>query len=553
MQYLVTAKEAKKIDTVSIETMEIPSLVLMERAALKTAEYICKKLPAASRIAAIAGGGNNGGDAVATGRILSEWGYSVTVFLAGSPERLSAECGRQLQIAKNLKIDVREADKSIYPLNDYDGIIDGLFGIGLSRAINGNYSEWIKEINRQEDAKVFSVDIPSGVDADTGKIWGDAVCADATVTFGFCKRGLFLFPGTACSGDIEVADIGFPGQAEKLVQPNCFTYQKEDIKRLFPKRKMRSNKGSYGRTLVIAGSENISGAALFAAAAAYRMGSGLVEVVSHVNNRTMIQTKLPEALSLYYQTDKDKKPFFGKKGNPVPDGVSEIVPEKYPAPDEDNHLPSDNSQKGSRQNENQEKSFKQRLKQEIERASVIVAGPGIGTELCGNEIMDVLLSVRDKTVVLDADALNILAGRREWFNESGEILLPANFILTPHLKEMSRMQKCTVEAVAENLPAFAAKSRKGMILVLKDARTLVSDGNQLYINRSGNSALAKGGSGDVLSGMIGGLIAQGTDAFTAASLAVYLHGLAAEEYVKEKSVSSMLATDLLQILPAILK
>ena len=296
MQYIADADEAKKIDGVSIYKIGIPSFVLMERASLSVAECVCtfakKEI---DRILVVCGMGNNGGDGAACGRILAEAGFEVEILLLGQEEKASEEMKQQLFIARNLSVPVITTAKP----SEYTVIVDAVFGIGLSRDITGNYADWIQKIN-QAEAIVVAVDIPSGIDASSGKVLGTAVKADYTVTFGVNKRGLVLFPGMQYAGNVIVADIGFPKKAIEEVMPKAVSYEKEDILSLFPKRIPRSNKGSYGKTLVIAGSEQMSGAAFFAAAAAYRMGSGLVKIVTHENNRTMLQANLPEALLCTY-------------------------------------------------------------------------------------------------------------------------------------------------------------------------------------------------------------------------------------------------------------
>jgi len=504
MQYVADAREAKEIDGISIQKIGIPSFVLMERASLKVAEYACRIMEKnKGRILVACGSGNNGGDGVAAGRILKEWGYEVVIALLGNEEKASEEMKRQLAIARNLSVPVI-TDPVIA---EYTVIIDAIFGIGLSREVTGSYAGWIAEIN-DADAVILSVDIPSGIDASTGKVLGTAVQADYTVTFGVNKRGLVLFPGTQYAGKVFVEDIGFPEKAVHDVSPTVISYERDDMKKLFPKRIPRSNKGNYGRVLVIAGSRQISGAAYFSAAAAYRVGSGLVRVFTHENNRVMLQTRLPEALLCTYQ-----------------------------------------EQEGLQEDE----EFARCLKNELCWATAVVIGPGLGTSPMAEFLLSEVLKITDIPVVMDADALNLLPGFPEYFNQDGRIQLTDNFVLTPHLKEMSRLLGNDVEDIKDNLIDTACRYTKGATVVLKDARTVVSDGTRIYLNQSGNNALAKGGSGDVLSGIIGGLLARGMEPFQAAALGVYLHGLTAEEYVKEGSYSSMLASDILEGLPALVR
>ena len=523
MQYIADASEAKEMDGISIHKIGIPSFVLMERASLCVSDCVRSFAEKErDRILVVCGMGNNGGDGAACGRILSEAGYNVQILILGQEEKASEEMKQQLFIARNLLIPVI----TTAVLSEYTVIIDAVFGIGLSRDVTGIYAEWIQKIN-QSGASVVAVDIPSGIDASSGKVLGIAVKADYTVTFGVNKRGLVLFPGMQYAGTVIVADIGFPKKAVEEVMPKAVSYEKEDLLELFPKRIPRSNKGSYGKTLVIAGSEQMSGAAFFAAAAAYRVGNGLVKIVTHENNRVMLQTNLPEALLWTY------------------DGT-EILGEGAAA-----------GQKGRK-----DAVFEKELSEQIKWATTIIIGPGLGKSAFAAFLLKQVLLVREVPVLVDADGLNLLSEfLRDGmsFGETGNCLndggtplvFPGNFVLTPHLKEMSRLTGKDVKQIKEDL-IVACRDISGAVLVLKDARTIVSDGKRLSINQSGNNALAKGGSGDVLSGIIGGLLALGMPGFEAASLGVYLHGLTAEEYVKKRGYSSMIASDILEELKALL-
>lgn len=514
MQYLLNAEEAGRLDSISIQEMGIPSLVLMERASLSLAERVRKHVNRKEKILVVCGMGNNGGDGVAAGRILMEWGYDISIFLLGNREKASPEMHTQLKIAENLDMQFVEAPD----LMEYPVLLDAVFGIGLSREITGSYAEWIEKMNTS-GSKIISVDIPSGVSAGTGAVLGTAVKADITVTFGENKLGLLLYPGYLQAGKVYVEDIGFPGAALKKVDPKNFSYEKEDMDRLFPKRKPDSHKGTYGKLLVAAGSEKISGAAFFAAKAAYLTGCGLVKVVTHENNRTMLQEKIPEALLSVYAGNGS---FTDQRSSSYADSHNNST--CFSGTD---------------------------LSEDIAWASAVLIGPGLGTSSQAEKLLDQILKIREKPVLIDADGINLLAKRGDCVKE-GQILLPDNFILTPHMLEMSRLVNVPAEELKKDMLSYVKRTKNGAILVLKDARTLVSDGKQVFVNTSGNHALAKGGSGDVLSGIIGGLLARGEDIFSSASLGVYLHGMTAEEYIKEKSSSSMLASDILNMLPQIL-
>lgn len=520
INYIANSTEAKKIDAISIQEIGIPSMVLMEKAAMAVAACIMANSSSASdKIIAICGAGNNGGDGVAAVRLLKESGYDVAVLMLGQQEKYSVELCEQIKIAENLGVTIYQAESvTEEKLQQYTIIIDAIFGIGLGREISGDYARWITWINRSH-ARVIAVDIPSGIHASNGAVLGTAVQADMTITFGVNKIGLVLYPGMQYAGEVVVADIGFPMHAVRQVSPQAYTYDPQKIKSLLPKRKTRSNKGSYGRVLVIAGSTQMSGACYFAAEAAYRVGAGLVQVVTAEENAGIIRTKLPEAIVTTWSA-----------------GFSE--------------------------------DDLKRLQQAIDTASSIVIGPGLGVSAEAQQLVRFVLhyviknigseaAVSEKPMIIDADGLNLLAQMEEFFEVSDhgswKIKLPKNLIITPHLKEMSRLIRMEVSWIASHMMEAASHHGAGCTIVLKDARTLVSDGEQIYINITGNHALAKGGSGDVLSGMIGGLLAQGIQPMEAAALAVCLHGMAADDYVQRKGACTMLASDILEEIPLVMK
>lgn len=497
MQYIVNAREAKKIDGISIEQIGIPSLVLMERAALAVAKRVEELAKKEDSVLIICGMGNNGVDGVAAGRMLSEHGYLVTFLLLGNMQKASEEMRVQLAIVKKLSLSVRTADDfSKEELEQYTFVIDAIFGIGLSREITGIYAEWIQAVNAMQKP-VVSVDVPSGIDATNGQVLGIAIRAKETITFGTLKSGLLFFPGAKYAGTVQVADIGFPKIALEEVCLQTISYDREDVKKLFPQRISYSNKGSYGKVLIIAGSKNMGGAAYFAARAAYEMGCGLVKVITHQNNRDMLLEKLPEALLACYHDETKKEEIYDM------------------------------------------------LTEALQWADVIACGPGLGTSPTARLLFEtVIIKEEDKPVVLDADAINLASAL-------SVNIFQKNKILTPHLKEMSRLIQTPVATIQTDLMHYADRAKPATI-VLKDARTVVVSDEKRYINRSGNHALAKGGSGDVLCGMIAGLLARKTEPFLAASLATYLHGLTAEEYVKNRSSSSMFASDILDMLSTVL-
>lgn len=501
MRYLVNGREMKEIDRRSIEDYGIPSLVLMERAALCVAqetETILRKQSGngtlTGRVWAACGLGNNGADGVAAARMLHLHGVQVSILLPGTSGRMSEEMEIQLEIAKKLGI-------SVYTVEDFipgtcDLVIDAVFGIGLKRPVEGAYAELVGLIGEQTEAAVVSVDIPSGISSETGAVMGCAVQADVTVTFGEIKLGHVLFPGREHCGRLVVSDIGFVPEEKEVSDQHVLAHTKEDLN-MIPKRKVFSHKGTYGKILIAAGAKNMAGAAYFAAKAAYRTGAGLVKVMTVEENRQVIQDRIPEAILTTYDSEWALQ---------------------------------------------ETEAFKAYIRKQMEWADAIVLGPGIGTEEYARILMETVLENAYVPIILDADAINLAARYpylKNYFTE--------NIILTPHIAEYSRISGKTVDEIKEN-PIQAAKElseQYGLTCVLKDAATVVArkDG-KVFVNTSGSPSMAKGGSGDVLCGVIAGFLGLGMDESDAASLGVYVHGLAGEYSAEKYGVHSVLAGEL---------
>lgn len=498
MKYIVSGTEMAQIDEYTSDVIGIPQMVLMERAALAVYKLIDDKFDKrTTRILVAVESGNNGGDGIAVARMLMQSGYDVEVYWVNGLKSMSEGFERQYEIAK--KLNVKFTDEIID--SGYDIVVDGIFGVGLSRAVEGKQAEAIKALN-DIDAYKIAIDIPSGIDSYTGFVLGTAFRADETVTFGFMKLGLMLAMGYEYGGNITVADIGFPKPAVDFVGPRLYTYNEEDVASLLPYRKSDSHKGSYGKIGVIGGSKNMAGAVMFAAEAAYRMGCGLVRVCTVEENRNILQTKLPEAmLTTYDSTDKN--------------------------------------------------SIRESLKSMCEWSDVLVLGPGLGTDDYAVYIVEKILQVYNKTIVLDADGLNIVSKEMDMLKNT-----EAKVILTPHLMEMSRLTGLKVSEIKENKYDVARDFAKknNVVVVLKDSRTIVSDGDmQAYINSTGNNGMATGGSGDVLSGIIAGLCGQGMESFEAAKLGVCMHGLAGQEAAINKGRYSMIARDIVRSITTVLE
>lgn len=503
----------KDIDIYTMEVIGIPSLVLMERAALEIAAVMKQTIKKDDRILVVCGPGNNGADGVAAARILYLQGFEVAILLTFDKEKCSSQMQAQLAIAKNLGI---KTDNSIMA-GEYNVIVDAIFGIGLSRPVTGKFADIIDEINKG-NYKIFSVDIPSGISADTGKVMGTAIKADYTITFGYMKQGLLIYPGALYSGKITVSDIGFPGKALDHANPDTFYFTREDLCRL-PYRKINGNKGTFGKVLVIAGSAGMAGAACLSARAAYRTGAGMVKVLTAEKNRNIIQTSLPEALFASYDFEEDE---------------TDIAP------------------------------FNKHISAMTEWADVVVIGPGLGTGKKAGKLLSALVSINKKPMVIDADAINLLAKKLDGDSDSLNInerlkkldaLLPENTILTPHPGELSRLLGIPVTDISDNIIDIANQCsyNSKLVYVLKDARTIVAGRGSKYINISGNNGMATAGSGDVLTGIIAALIAQGASTYEAACLAVYIHGLAGDAAAKKTGFYSMMAGDIAEAVGAVLQ
>ena len=500
MEYIVDSNEMKEIDDYTMKEIGIPSLVLMERAATSVVDIMKDIIKKEDRILVVCGPGNNGADGVAAGRILYIQGFKVAIFLPFERDKCSAEMKVQLNIATNLGISINNSIN----INEYNIIIDGIFGIGLSKPITENLSDIINEIN-QADNKVFSVDIHSGISTDTGKVLNVAIKADYTITFGYMKPGLVLYPGADYAGNIVLADIGFPKKALQYVNPSTFYYTKNDLDKL-PQRKNYGHKGTFGKVLVIAGGVGMSGAAYLSAKAAYKIGAGMVKVLTSSKNREIIQTLLPEALFASCDTEED-------------------------------------------------------ILTNIIWADTIVIGPGLGVTNSTDKLLSLVINQEKVPVIIDADAINLLASQLDGLQGTVEDrisklqkILPKHTILTPHPLELSRLLGEALSDLSDNIIDIANQCsyNNELVYVMKDARTLVAYSNQIYLNTSGNNGMATAGSGDVLTGVIAGLIAQGMSSYEAACLGVYIHGLAGDRARDNIGAYSVMAGDIVDAIEMVL-
>lgn len=501
MKFALKAGEMKAYDRETIEKIGIPSLVLMERAALATVEELEKYHELKGNVLVVAGSGNNGGDGFAIGRMLAVRGISVTFLLVGDRDKVTAETDTQIRIIENLGFSIQSKPEK----KEYDIIIDALFGIGLGREVEGKYRELIEMMNqmKQRGAYVCSVDIPSGICADTGKVLGCAVKSDLTVSYGFAKRGHLLYPGKSHTGMLKVRDIGIPQSLVLNNEPAAFYYESREFQELLPRRQANGNKGTFGKVLLFAGSYDMCGACLVCGESILRTGAGMVKILSPVCNREIIQKALPEAMLQSYDNEINKDVILNA----------------------------------------------------LKWADVLVAGPGIGKSKEALQMLRLCLENSQIPTVLDADALNLLStdsGLKELIRERGK----NQMILTPHPGELVRLLQKNMEDYHNSREELIDEliDQYECTVVAKDAVTLVAGAQrrQLYMNTSGNDGMATAGSGDALAGMIGGLLAQGMGSFDAATLGVFLHGMAGDAAARAHSRYGVMATDIVKEIPVIM-
>ena len=464
----------------------IPSLVLMERAALSVLKVIRECELDCSNVCVLCGTGNNAADGVAVARLLIEEGDNADLYLLGDESHYSPEMKQQLEITSNYDV----FTVSRFNPDEYTLIIDALFGTGLKREVTGGYAKAIDKVNKS-GTPVVSVDIPSGLSGDTGEILGTAVFADITVTFQYPKQGQLIVNGPAVCGDLFVENIGIFPYADRS-DSGCFILTEEDLETL-PARNESGNKGTFGKLLVIAGNREICGAAFLSAAASLKTGIGMVKIFTSAENRTALSVRIPEALITSYG-----------------ENTSDL----------------------------------EKLESDLEWADAVLIGPGIGTDDFSKELMKRFLKLNSKPTVMDADALNILSASPELWNS-----VRFDCTITPHVGEMSRLTSLSPgEIKADPLGTaslFAAEHK--VTCILKDHVSVTAYPSGLtFINTSGCSALASAGSGDVLAGMTAGMITRYRgENLPVAAMAVYRHGTAGEQAAEELGCEAATSADLL--------
>ncbi len=506
---LVTATEMRQLDRTAIEDYGIPGMVLMENAGRGLVSRMIHAWgPVAGRkYVVFCGKGNNGGDGLVIARHLHNMGAKVCVRLFS--EDMKGDAGVNLKVARKMGLDIKVVSAGLRQersaVAHADAVVDAIFGTGLTSEVKKPYSRVIEMINTCS-RRVVSVDLPSGVDSDGGRIMGVAVRADMTVTFGLPKRGLYLYPGAQMAGDIHVADIGIPKEVLEAAPAPAGLLTAGSVSGLVPRREQDSHKGTFGHLFVLAGSAGKTGAAVLAAMAALRAGAGLVTVGVPESLNDVFEEKLTEVMTVPLPETEDRT----------------LAPEALG-----------------------------RVLQELKGKTALVVGPGISTNPGTASLMSELLPKVNIPMLIDADGLNILAMDDEPLKRS-----KAPAVLTPHPGEMGRLLGMLAREVQADRPSAACELARIYMtpVVLKGARTLIAfPSGEFFINPTGNPGMATAGTGDVLSGLVGSFMAQGLSPRDAAVLGVYLHGTAGDIAAAEKGHAGLIAGDIVEAIPGSIK
>jgi hydroxyethylthiazole kinase-like uncharacterized protein yjeF len=507
---LVTTEQMQDLDRRTIQACGIPGIVLMENAGRGATETLTRSFPEVRSgwVAVLAGRGNNGGDGFVIARHLMNWGIRTRAYLLTGRDNVQGDALTNLRAWLNMGGELTEIlskgnfTKIKKDLAHANLIVDAIFGTGLNSEVKGLYKDIISFINTLSQP-VMAVDIPSGLDATTGKVLGTAVRADLTTTFGLAKIGQVIEPGAHYVGRLEILDIGIPQNfiEEADIKARLIDPEELNLSLLDP-RPPQAHKGDYGHLFVLAGSPGKTGAAAMICSGALRTGAGLVTLGIPTSLNHILEAKLTEAMT-----------------EPLPDRGT-------------GYLSRDASK---------------RILQLLEGKTAVALGPGVSTHPEVQELLWELIPQISVPVVIDADGVTALASRPEILKTC-----PSPVILTPHPGEMARLAGTTTQHVQADRIGVAMDfaAAYGCIVVLKGNKTVVATPEgEVYINPTGNPGMASGGTGDVLTGMIGGLIAQGLPPLEAATWGVYLHGVAGDCAARIWGETSLIAGDIVDSLP----
>jgi NAD(P)H-hydrate epimerase len=510
---VVTAEIMQKLDRRTIEEAGIPGIVLMENAGRGAVREILAGYPEIlkGKVAIIAGRGNNGGDGFVIARYLMNRGVNVKIFLLAEQEKVKGDARLNLDILLNMKASITEIKdlntwKVLLPeLEGHCLIVDAIFGTGLRSEVKGMIREVIDDINYFNIPKV-AVDLPSGLNANTGEVLGTCIKADLTITFALPKRGLLIYPGADFAGRLKIVDISIPAYLleEEKISDHVLSFG--SLSQYVRPRKPNSHKGDYGHVLIIAGSQGKTGAAALSCQAAVRVGAGLVTLGIPESLNNIMEEKLTEVMT---------EPLTEEEHGFIGIGSFEKI---------------EGLMKGKK---------------------VLALGPGISTHEDTVKLVHKILVESTIPLVIDADGINALS-----FDLGLLKRAKVPVVLTPHPGEMARLVDLSSKEIQKDRITIARDFAKqhGCYLVLKGTRSLIAEpeGN-IFINPTGNAGMASGGMGDVLTGMIPGFISQGYDVVTSTKLAVFVHGLAGDLVALEKGPVGLIAGDLVNEIPRVLK
>jgi len=508
---ILTQQEMRDLEKIAIDDYQMTSRLLMENAGRSIFDFLRNLNESFSKVIILSGLGNNGGDGFVLARQLYNKDIPFELFIIGDAEKIKGDALLNLNILKKLDININTIEdkykiRSLEQIIDKnDLIIDGILGIGIEGPVRELASEVIEVINSLNNI-VVSIDLPSGVNSDTATIENIAVKADSTITLGLPKFGNILFPGANFNGNLVIGDVGISAKIADTIASQNFIVTRKLIKDYIPKRIADSHKGTYGKASIIAGSRGLSGAAILTCLAALNSGVGVIELF------------IPESIDLIISTK-----------------VVEIITK--PLKESQNGIMDLSSISG--------------IVKGIEESNVVAIGPGCGNS---NELFELIKRIIKNAscpVVIDADGLNALSKNIEILKES-----KTKIVLTPHLGEMSRLIGQSIEEIKKDKINIVKKFSQdyNVILVLKGARTIIGLPNgEIYINVNGNSGMSTAGSGDILTGIITSLIAQGVEAEKAALLGVFIHGYSGDIVAEEKGEYGMLAEDIVKSIGQVFK
>jgi NAD(P)H-hydrate epimerase len=499
----------QSIDRRAIEGMKIPGLQLMETAGIRVVETILEHFDVVGKtVSVVCGKGNNGGDGFVVARLLHEKGVRPEIFLVGEKTQVRGDALVNLERVEKagLRVDEISSPGQFRVSTDSTLIVDAIFGTGFSGPVKAPHDDIINSINARY-APVVSVDAPSGLDGSTGQVANPTIKADITVTFGLPKLGQVVYPGKSYVGEFVIADVGFPERAisEEGIELNYLT--PSEATTMLPFRAPDANKGDLGKLFVLVGSEGYTGAAAMTAEAGLRSGTGLVILGCPSGLNDILEIKLTEVITKPLPEVRKRRCFALR-------GLGEV-------------------------------------REMVKWADAVAVGPGIGTYHETRDLIFRLLSQLDKPAVFDADALNILAKDMDQLRGHS-----APLVISPHPGEMSRLTGKSIEQIQRNRINVALEFAQefNLVCILKGAPSVIAAPNgQAWINPTGNDGMATAGSGDVLTGLIGGFLAQGMLDIDAAVLGCYVHGLAGDLARDQLGPRGMIAGDILKMVPEGLK